>query len=294
MRSFCLFIFLLIFGGAKSQDFQLDIATGICNYQGDLQPSIFTFAHSRPCFFGSLKYALTPKFFLRGGFGVGSVGATDAGTSRDVAANRNLSFSSSIQEVSLGLEYRFINPNNFRLTPYVFACIGAFHFDPVADYFGETVHLQPLGTEGQGLPQYPDKKMYSLTQMCIPFGGGIRYQINCELNIGLEFGNRKLFTDYLDDVSGTYADKAILLAGRGQTAVNLAYRGKELDPNNQYPPEGSVRGNPKQKDWYYFFGFTVGLKFYDCETGLLSFGGLFNKNHGDRKRSRIDCPRVVR
>lgn len=294
MRFIFLFICFFVFKVVDAQDFQLDIATGISNYQGDLQPSVFTFAHSKPCFFGSLKYGLTPKIYLRGGFGLGSVGATDAGTRRDLETGRNLSFSSTIQEASLGLEYRFFKTSTFRLTPYIFACVGVFHFDPVTDYFGEMVHLQPLGTEGQGLPQYPNKKKYALTQMCIPFGGGLRYQVNCELSIGVEFGNRKLFTDYLDDVSGTYADKAALLSGRGQLAVNLAYRGNETDPNNLYPPAGSVRGNPKQNDWYYFFGLTVGLKFYDCETGLLSLGGLFNKIHTSKNRSSVDCPRIDR
>ncbi len=76
------------------------------------------------------------------------------------------------------------------------------------------------------------------------------------MQIGLEFGIRKLFTDYLDDVSTTYIDKNILLAERCAKAVELAFRSVELTPGAQYPPDGTQRGSPKNKDWYYCMGIT--------------------------------------
>ena len=50
----------------------------------------------------------------------------------------------------------------YRWTPYVTGGAAVFTFNPKAEYNGEWVALQPLGTEGQGLPQYPDRKKYSL------------------------------------------------------------------------------------------------------------------------------------
>jgi hypothetical protein len=66
-----------------------------------------------------------------------------------------------------------------------------------------------LSTEGQGI--YPDKKPYSLWQPTIPFGGGVKFAITENLRIGFEIGLRKLFTDYLDDVSTSYPIKMICL-----------------------------------------------------------------------------------
>ncbi len=90
------------------------------------------------------------------------------------------------------------------------------------------VYLKPLSTEGEGLPGYPDRKPYSLTQLAIPFGGGVKFAITNDWHIGLEVGLRKLFTDYLDDVSSTYADPNDLLTAKGQLAVDLSYRGDEV------------------------------------------------------------------
>src|SRR5690606_15533698 len=106
------------------------------------------------------------------------------------------------------------------------------------DTLGTKIFLRDLGTEGQGLPQYPDKKMYNLVQIAVPFGGGIRLRLSDNVHISYEIGLRKLFTDYIDDVSTTYADEAILASRRGQRAVGIAFRGDELkDLQLDYPRE---------------------------------------------------------
>lgn len=262
-----------------AQDFEVDLSAGISNYFGDLQPSKhYSLKNPKPYFSPSIKYGFNAHLYWRASLSLASVYGADNSSVND----RNLNFSSKIQEFNTGLEYRLINPEKFPITPYAFISIGVFHFDPTTVYNGKVVHLQPLGTEGEGLPQYPEKKMYSLTQFCIPFGGGVKMRVNDNLNIGIEVGIRKLFTDYLDDVSGSYADEQVLLAARGQTAVDLAYR----TVNGTYPPGGTVRGNPKQTDWYTFIGFTLGLKLYDPQTGEISLGGLIKS-----KRGNIGCPR---
>ena len=103
---------------------------------------------------------------------------------------------------------------------------------------------------------YPDKKMYSLTQVCIPFGGGVKFKLNDQIDLALEFGERLLFTDYLDDVSTTYADPKVLLNARGAKAVELADRSIEQPP----AIEGMQRGNPKSKDWYFIGGLKLQVK----------------------------------
>ncbi len=53
-------------------------------------------------------------------------------------------------------------------------------------------------------------------------------------------------------MSTNYVDQAMLLANRGQRAVDMAYRGDELKGGAGYPTDGSQRGSAKNKDWYYF------------------------------------------
>jgi hypothetical protein len=102
------------------------------------------------------------------------------------------------------------------ITPYVFVGVAVYHFNPYAyDTTGKKVYLQPLSTEGEGLPQYPGRKEYALTQLAIPFGGGIKFRITDRVVLAYEIGMRKLFTDYLDDVSNTYVSETVLLAAKG-------------------------------------------------------------------------------
>jgi opacity protein-like surface antigen len=152
-------------------------------------------------------------------------------------------------------------------------------------------YLQPLGTEGQGLSEYPDRKKYDLYKFCFFYGAGLKYQLNSVLNIGIEFRQTKTNTDYIDDVSTTYADENFLRAGNGQIAVDLAYRGDEYN-GRSYPVAGTPRGNPNQ-DLYYFLGATVGLTLNDPNTGSFSLGGIFGHKGGrsNGARSQVACPR---
>jgi hypothetical protein len=270
-----------------AQRIDLDLFGGISNYQGDLQPIFFTTKNANPGAAAILKYGITDKLYIRAGFSFGSIAGNDV-TNKENLRFRNLNFRSGLQEFTVGAEYRLFSPDQHRFTPYVFVAAGVFKFKPYTFHGLNSVKtfLQPLGTEGQGLPSYPGTELYSLTQFCIPYGLGVKYQINCNLNVGFEFRQTKTFTDYLDDVSTVYPDELALLNGRGQVAVDLSWRG-----NGPFPAPGTRRGNPTQADWFYFAGVTIGLKLNDCNSGLFSLGGLFNSKSSS-KGSRIDCPKV--
>ena len=289
-----LFVLLLFLGiqPARAQRFDIDFFAGVINYQGDLQPIVATLKGSNFAAAAMLKFQFLPRVYLRGGFMFGSVEASDARNREDLRF-RNLSFQSSIQEFTLGIEYRFLDPQKHDVTPYVFVGAGFFLFNPYTldrQGTGTRVYLQPLGTEGQGLAAYPSRKEYKLQQICIPYGFGMKWQINCNLNLGIELRQTKLFTDYLDDVSTSFADRDILLAGRGQKSVDYAWRGDQIN-GDPYPDAGLPRGNPGQQDWYYLAGITFGLSIHDCQTGEISFGGLFNGKKSGKNRSRIECPK---
>lgn len=192
-----------------SQNLHLDLFGGIATYQGDLQNKRFTLDQSNPSFGLGLSYDLSPRFSIRSGYTYGVVEGDDK-KNTSVKGNdlRNLNFKSAISELHIGLEYNFFNLEGTSLTPYVFAGIAVFHFNPYTkDTAGNKIYLKPLSTEGEGLSAYPDRKEYKLTQLSIPFGGGLKFKLNESLQVGLEVGLRKLFTDYLDDVSTSYVDE---------------------------------------------------------------------------------------
>lgn len=263
-----------------SQGLHLNLFGGFANYQGDLQEKQFTLDESNGAFGLGLQYDISNHFSLRAGLMHGRVTADDKQNKPSLQL-RNLSFTSAILEGNLIADYNIFDLNDKRFTPYLFAGLAVYHYNPYAyDTLGARIYLKPLSTEGQGLDNFPNRKPYKLTQMAIPFGAGIKLRVTESVTLGYEIGMRKLFTDYLDDVSSTYVDAAALAAARGPLAVEMAYRGDEVKMGNPtYPVEGSIRGGAKQKDWYYFQGITLSI-------------GLPNRNVSTRGtgKSRMGCP----
>ncbi|MBY0479387.1 MAG: hypothetical protein K2Q24_17200 [Chitinophagaceae bacterium] len=293
---FLIFFALALFISIKTsaQKYQIAIFTGISNYQGDLQPVVFTFAQSQPSLHITGKIALNKHFLIRAGYAYGSLYANDR-FNRDYLQPRNLNFRTNLHELHAGIELNMFDLETKKISPYVFAGIGVFRFNPYTIDNNRKVFLQPLGTEGQGLKEYPDRKFYSLTQVCIPIGYGIKYKINCNLAMSVEFSQRKLFTDYLDDLSKSYADPSLIAAARGPEAARFSWRGGEVPGGNPNAPVGSVRGNPREMDWYYFVGATVHINLVNCNTEEFILKPFLKKmGIGTGKRKIITrCPRPV-
>ncbi len=224
----------------------------------------------------------------------GNVEAFDAaikqkGGDEDTRYRRNLDFRSVILE---GTAMAEIYPTVFleddpedvagRLRPYGLLGLGFFHFNPqgsLADQNGNTywVNLRPLHTEGEGW--IAGRKEYSLTQLNIPIGVGIKYFLSDNVNIGFEIIYRKLFTDYLDDVSTTYIDPKLFYQhlSPAQAAIAVAISNKSANGYNTpgYQP-GDKRGNSNNNDAY----FTMGIK-----LGIRLSGG-----RSERWRNSTHCP----
>jgi Domain of unknown function (DUF6089) len=256
----------LLFFAAETAAQKINVTgfAGIGNYQGDLQDKPFTFSQSHFAGGVGVRYDVTSHFAARAAVTFGKVSGDDKYNSKN--ASRNLSFSSGITDVHIGVEYNIFNLEERSFTPYIFTGISYYHFNPYAiDTFGRKVFLQPLSTEGQGF--YQNRKKYLLNQFAIPFGGGVKYALNDDVQVGFEIGMRKTNTDYLDDVSTTYADEFLLQSNRGQQAVQMAFRGDELKTGLTYPVAGSQRGSAKSKDWYYFSGFTISYRLQGGNNG---------------------------
>jgi len=252
MRS-CLVALLLIAKTCVGQQWEAEIFTGVSAYNGDLTQGYLSSKTIKPAFGLNMKCEIDGTYVIRAGISYGKIIGDDKFNKDKDLVDRNLSFQSNILEGSLCIELNLFESDLFKGYPYIFAGVGFYHFNPYAfDKNGTKTFLQPLGTEGQGLSEYPSKKPYSRTQFCVPFGGGLKLNLTTKFDLIYEVGYRYLFTDYLDDVSGTYADAETMLIKRGQTAEELAYR-----QTTGNAISGDIRGNPKVKDWYYFNGFKL-------------------------------------
>ena len=261
----------------NAQRWHVNLFGGFSNYTGDLQSKFFTMDQSYFAFSAGAQYDLTPKISVLSNLTLAQVGASDV-YNKPSLQFRNLSFRSKVYELNLLLEYNFLDITESRFTPYIFAGIAGYHFDPYAfDSTGRKYYLKPLSTEGEGLAEYPDRKPYALLQMSIPFGAGIKLRISDGVVIAYEVNFRKLFTDYLDDVSTQYVDETTLLNARGPKAVELAYRGGELKGGDRtYPVGNTKRGSANAMDWYYTSGIRINI--------------TINPKKGNYGRGSTECP----
>lgn len=279
---FILYLLSVLF--VPAQRVFIGVSGGLANYNGDLLDKLYPKKITNGFIGFTVHYELQDQILIRGSYNFARVNGNDVYSNKEELRMRNLHFESAISEFSVVGEYYLFNLYERKFSPYGFIGLGFFHFDPYAyDSASNKVFLKPLSTEGEGI--YPDKKPYSLWQPTIPIGGGLKFAINDNLRIGFEIGIRKLFTDYLDDVSTSYPNESDLLAARGQTAVDLSYRGDEVaggDPT--FPTKNTQRGGSTQKDMYYFTGINIMFR--------PSFGGGGGRNNGFGKKGKFGCPTV--
>jgi len=258
---------------------------------GDLTPGHFTIPGYN---FGlQYRYNINRRFAVRLVTHYGRING-DSKNDSESKRYKNLSFHSYIFDVEGGIEINFMEyepgSKGHRFTPYIFGGISVFTFNPKTYYQGEEYELQPLGTEGQGLTAYPDNKPYKLAALAIPFGIGIKWSVSDKVSLNLEWGLRKTFTDYLDDVSTRYPDPTILRAEKGAVAAALSNRQNEqkaidmgLDisigpngiPNNsadfdlymKSKGHGGGQRGLENNDWYGIAGITVMFKIVGPKKG---------------------------
>lgn len=243
---------------ANAQIPVLELHGGTSYYIGELNP----YQHfNNPKFAGgvNLKLFMNPRFALRGGYSYLRAEGNDSESSSANQVNRNLYFRSDIHELHAGVELSFFKykPGDMQYhpyTPYLFVGLAFFRMNPQGVYNEEYIDLQPLGTEGQGTSANAEEQ-YRLNQISIPFGLGFRVNMNELTTLGLEFGMRKTFTDYLDDVSGYYADPSILEAEAGPLTAEMADQSLEGQGSGG-TNAGVQRGNPNNQDWYAYAGIT--------------------------------------
>lgn len=275
---FILFIVLLPFiGFSQIKDkryFDAGLFAGGSYYIGDINPNKH-FQNTQ--FAGGIlaRYNFNHRSALRLGFTMGSINADDSRSSSRWQQQRNLQFQSQVQELALLFEFNFLDftiggEGSQRFSPFIFFGLGAFRFNPEAKLNNDNIALQPLGTEGQELEGGASSEKYKRIQPTIPLGIGAKAAVGKLFCVGIEWGMRKTFTDYLDDVSTTYYNNRILAEEQGYNAAILA------DPSTSKTTNtGKQRGDPTKNDWYSFIGVTLTMKLEKKKTcaNSLKLGG---------------------
>jgi len=198
------------------------------------------------------------------------LGYSDIYSKNSVQKTRNLSFNSNVWELSLNGQFNFFKfypgVEGYTYTPYVSLGVGLFSYDPYAYLNGNKYFLRPLGTEGQGDSAYKDRKPYNTMALCFPLAVGFKYNISDKMNFFVEVGYRFTNTDYLDDVSTTYAPDAFPSNQNGQPSVGFLLQDRSYELGTPIGIKGRQRGNSSQKDNYAIaqIGFSFNISSYRC------------------------------
>ncbi|MFT4031950.1 MAG: DUF6089 family protein [Siphonobacter sp.] len=164
-----------------AQKIEFGAGAGMMHYKGDIEPALHVMA-AKPAANLFFRYNASKALSLRASFTGGRIYGSEVHSSDVYQQNRGIIFGTRIMEGSADLEYNFLDyqyvrqrPRNW--SPYVFAGLGFFNFKP---------------------DQIPSAS-YRKNGLSIPFGAGIKWQIKSPWSIGIEFGTRKTWTDYLDN-----------------------------------------------------------------------------------------------
>lgn len=247
--------------------FEAGVFLGFSNYQGEIGNGLndLTFWKNAVGVLG--KYHANRLVAFRLGFTYGQLRADDQFSDYAWNRNRNINFKTPVYELSFIPEFHLMTGPAFsqRAHMYVFGGLGFFHFNPQTYYQNQWIELQPLGTEGQETQNLSHREKYSLYQISLPAGLGFEFDLGRNFALGMEFGIRFTLTDFLDDVSGYYADPDAMSIKYGDESLALALSDRRISserwPNADGFYEYQLRGDPSTKDRYIFFGFNITKKF---------------------------------
>ncbi len=232
---------------------------GASYYFGDLNTN---YDLSRPGPGGGMaaRYNFNSRVSLALSANYGRISGSDENSRNTFERARNLDFASNVFDGSISFEFNFLNyvhgSRDHPFTPYLFGGVSFFAFNPRTRFEDEWISLRDLGTEGQ----FPGEE-YFLLQPALNFGLGFKIDITSDWSLNIELSLRRLFTDYLDDVSSVYPDMDELLALRGPTAVALSDRSSPEDRDRfRLGQAGIQRGSGNNTDSYNFI--RVGLMYY--------------------------------
>ncbi len=256
---------------------------GGANREGSNFARDFDFKMTRFAFNIGARYKITERLSTKLSLSYAILRGDDKETEQADRNYRNLNFFSHVLELSNQFEFYFLKEkyghryslrstrSSFKasnISAYAFLGVGGLWFNPYGKHkdTGDWVALQPLGTEGQG--RVSSREKYSRLTFVVPYGIGAKYNLDRRWTVGLEYGVRKAFTDYLDDVSTTYYDFSNTDAS--QETIDFADPSTGEFPGKTAPNQ--QRGDPTDYDSYSFLLITLSYRLKSGVKGFPKFG----------------------
>ena len=203
---------------------EIGVGLGATNYRGEISPD-YQLQNNRPALTVFYRKDVSVPITLRGGFTAGFLRAADDnvnganGGVPPLQNYRQANTKGSLLEASAVVEYNFMDyhyrTDKVHFTPYLFAGLAAFYANTT------TVSNNPAlgGAFNQS---------GAMLGFAIPAGVGFKYALSEHINLGLEVGVRKAFTDQLDHLS----------------------------------EQDQLLVNPHDQDWYYYSGLSLSYTFF--------------------------------
>lgn len=206
-KQFLNILFICITSISFSQIHEIGFFVGGSNYVGDIGSTNYIKPNKLA---GALiyKYNYNPRMAFRATYSYLPVSGDDADASNSYRQQRGISFTNTIHEAAVGLEYNFFEYNTREhrtsFTPYILAEFAMFSYQkPEQINDDRTVDLRN-----------------SITY-AIPFGLGIKGRLSDNLNYAVEIKARYAVVDDID-----YSKR---LFSPSDPAINLNYGGRDND-----------------------------------------------------------------
>jgi hypothetical protein len=248
-------IILLCFiaNGARAQRVEIGLTGGLSTYIGDISP-IPLVTEVYPGGGPFIRLNMSTSFAWTNSLFITRLTGSDKNFSYN--RSRNIEFRTDLIEASSVLEFNFLKYGtgvlDERASSYIFAGLSLFYYNPKFYYGDGWSSTRGKQTEGSRYSEYA---------MGIPFGIGYKVQLNRNMNFECQFGFRKTFTDYLDDVSTTYANSAAQYA-KGHKVGYFTDPSAPDAEGHITDKSGLRRGNPDFNDWYIIAGVSLSYRLY--------------------------------
>ena len=203
---------------------EVGVGLGATNYRGEIAPG-YQLLNSRPAATIFYRRDMSVPITLRGAVMAGFLRADDGnvtgetGVVAPLSAYRRANTKGNIVEASAAMEYNFLDyrnqPGKLHFTPYLFVGLAAF-YATTTTVSNNPALASTLNRSG------------AMFGFAIPAGVGLKLALTQRINLGLESGVRKAFTDQLDHLG-------------------------DQDP---------LLVNPHDQDWYYYSGVSLSYTFY--------------------------------
>ena len=181
----CLYFCIAVFG----QEYEIGVSLGGTNYVGDIGSTSYINPNklAGTVFF---KYNYNPRVALKATYSYLPIAGDDTKAGSNFRNKRRLSFSNTINEVALGLEFNFyefdISSEDKSWTPYILVELAAFNYSIIV---GETTPVNK-----------------NKTALALPIGIGFKSKLIGNLAFSLETKFRYTFEDDLDFISENNLD----------------------------------------------------------------------------------------